>query len=154
MKNKMRKIRKNLSSYAQSYDFPTSHWTSNMLDRLMKRMDRHLFSSGNFHGSFDTANRTIRAWALILNFAPSNPITRKKYGSNYSSPVARLNQFSYHESWLQNLLISASMGGYKFVPLNPWQLGYRRGERVWWWKKSFRNQASYRCRHKRIAPHN
>jgi len=49
-----------------------------MLDRLMQRMDRHLFSTQYFHGSLSSAELSIRGWALILNFAPSNPTTIKK----------------------------------------------------------------------------
>jgi hypothetical protein len=58
---------------------------------------------------------SIRGWALIQNFAPSNPRTVKMH-NDYQSPAGRLNSFQYHENWLQNLLISASLGGYKKPP--------------------------------------
>jgi len=73
--DKIGKLRSNLSKFSQAYDFPGSHRTSNMIDRLMQRMDRHLFSIQYFHGNRDSANLSIRAWALIQNFAPFNGST-------------------------------------------------------------------------------
>ena len=35
----------NLCRYSKAYDLPGCHRTSNMVDRLMQRMDRHLFST-------------------------------------------------------------------------------------------------------------
>ncbi|MFZ3098651.1 MAG: hypothetical protein WA081_19265, partial [Desulfosalsimonadaceae bacterium] len=95
-----------------------AHRTSNMLDRLMQRMDRHLFSVQYFHGSISAAKLSIRGWALIQNFAPSNPWTVDKY-NGFQSPAERLNFFRYHDNWLHNLTISASLGGYRSVPQNP-----------------------------------
>jgi len=112
------KLRQNISGYRKAYDFPGAHRTSNMLDRLMQRMDRRLFSSQYFHGSMAAAELSIRGWALIQNFAPSNPRTVEKY-NGLQSPAERLNQFRYHSNWLQNLLISASLGGYRSPPQNP-----------------------------------
>lgn len=118
MLHPIEQVRKNLSAFTSAYDFPGAHRTSNMLDRLMRRMDRHLFTTQYFHGTFKSAERHIRAWALLLNFAPSNPLTVKKY-HGLQSPAERLNQSRYHDNWLQNLLISASLGGYRNAPLNP-----------------------------------
>ncbi|MBF0286458.1 MAG: hypothetical protein HQM14_01455 [SAR324 cluster bacterium] len=53
----------------------------------------------------------------IYNFAPSNPQTIKRH-NGWQSPAERLNQFHYHECWLQNLLISASLGGFRGPPQN------------------------------------
>jgi hypothetical protein len=103
------KPQNNIACFSIAYDFPGAHRTSNMLDRLMQRMDRHLFSIQYFHGSLASAQLCIRAWALILNFAPSNPITVKKYAC-LQSPSERLNKFRYHDNWLENLLISTSLG--------------------------------------------
>jgi len=111
------KLRQNIDRYKAAYDFPQALRTSNMLDRLMQRMDRHLFSTQYFHGTMDSAQLSIRGWALIQNFAPSNPWTVKKYGG-LKSPAERLNQFRYHDSWLENLLTSASLGGYRSPPQN------------------------------------
>ncbi|WP_459918091.1 hypothetical protein, partial [Desulfocicer niacini] len=75
---KIKKIRGNLAQFTVAYNFPGSHHTSNMIDCLMQRMDRHLFSTQYFHGTFDSATLSIRTWALIQNFAPFNPQTIKK----------------------------------------------------------------------------
>ena len=114
---KIKKLRKNLPQFSQAYDFPDSHRTSNMVDRLMQRMDRHLFSTQYFHGTLKSANLNIRAWALIQNFSPLNPWTVKQKG--HVSSFQRVNGFQYHENWLQNLLISASLGGLGTGPPNP-----------------------------------
>jgi len=116
--NPIEKLRQNITDYSVAYHHPNSHRTSNMLDRLMRRMDRHLFSTQYFHGSMAAAELSIRGWSLIHNFAPWNPITVKKY-HGYQSPAERLNRFCYRESWLENLLISASLGGYRTPPQNP-----------------------------------
>lgn len=105
------KLKTNRDSYATAYDHKNAYRTSNMLDRLMQRMDRHLFSIQYFHGTLETSELNIRACALIYNFAPSNPNTVIKYNS-FKSPAERLNQHSYHQVWLQNLLVSASLGGF------------------------------------------
>jgi len=118
MTEKIKKLRDNIASFSIAYDHVGSHRTSNMLDRLMQRMDRHLFSAQYFHGFLSSAELNIRAWALILNFAPSNPITIKKHNGT-QSPAERLNHFRYHDNWLENLLISASLGGYRAPPPNP-----------------------------------
>jgi len=111
----IKKLRANISLYKVAYDFPGAHRTSNMLDRLMQRMDRHLYSTQYFHGSIAASELSIRGWALIQNFAPSNPRTVKKH-NGFKSPTERLNQFRYHDNWLENLLISASLGGYRGPP--------------------------------------
>ncbi len=62
-----------------------------------------------FHGHSHQANRFVRAWALIYNFAPYNKKTRKI--RQLISPAHKVNQFYYHENWLQNLLVSGSLNG-------------------------------------------
>jgi hypothetical protein len=114
----IKKLKQNISGYSPTYDFPEAHRTSNMIDRLMQRMDRHLFTTQYFHGSFQAAELSIRGWALIQNFAPWNPRTIKIH-DGFQSPAERFNKFRYHENWLQNLLISASLGGYRSPPRNP-----------------------------------
>jgi hypothetical protein len=108
----IKKLKENLSMYSKAYDLPGCHRTSNMIDRLMQRMDRHLFSTFYFHGSLDSAKLGIRGWALIHNFAPCNPLTVKKH-DGWKSPAEKINKFRYHECWLQNLLTSASLGGFR-----------------------------------------
>jgi transposase-like protein len=65
MLHPIKKLRENLYDYAKAYDLPGAHRTSNMVDRLMKRMDRHLFSTCYFHGSTSSDELNIRGWALI-----------------------------------------------------------------------------------------
>ena len=114
----IQKLRQNITDYSVAYHHPNAHRTSNMLDRLMQRMDRHLFSTQYFHGSMKAAELSIRGWTLIQNFAPWNPRTVKMHLGHHS-PAVRLNRFFYSESWLENLLISASLGGYRTPPQNP-----------------------------------
>ncbi len=116
--NPIKKLHENVKAYSMAYDYPGAHRTSNMIDRLMQRMDVHLFNTQYFHGSQASAELSIRGWALIHNFAPSNPHTVKKY-NGLSSPAERINQKKYHDNWLQNLLCSASLRGYRRPPLNP-----------------------------------
>ncbi len=113
---KLAKLHNHLDFYARAYYFPKAHRTSNMLERIMRLMDRHLFCMQYFHRKLESAVLTIRAWALIYNFAPWNPCTVHK--RRFKSPAPMLNGSYYHENWLQNLLISASLGGYRTPPQN------------------------------------
>jgi hypothetical protein len=92
--------------------FPEAYRTSNALDRLMKFMDRHAIAAQGVHSSLDKTTRHFRAFALLYNFTPSCPMITKSW-SHLKSPVARLNGFVYHPNRLQNLLIAASLGGYR-----------------------------------------
>jgi hypothetical protein len=65
-------------------------------------MDQHLFCTRYFHGSISSAELNIRGWALIHNFAPSNPLTVRKYGNGLASPAERLNKKRYHHSLYEN----------------------------------------------------
>jgi hypothetical protein len=114
----IKKLRKNIAAYRIAYDHPKAHRTSNMVDRLMQRMDRHLYSTQYFHGSMEAAQLSIRGWTLINNFAPYNPRTIILH-NGFKSPAERLNQFRYHNNWLHNLNVSASLGGYRSPPQNP-----------------------------------
>jgi hypothetical protein len=105
----------NVGLFGVAYDHPGSHRTSNMLDRLMNLLDRHLFSMRYFHGTKRSAELGIRGWALIYNFAPSCPETRKRHGGG-KCPAERLNGFRYRENWLENLLVSASLQGIQPLP--------------------------------------
>ena len=95
--------------FALAYEHPLAHRTSNMLDRHMNAMARWLDSARFFHGHWTSAERSIRAWALLHDFGPYCP--RSKASQNYSSPAHKLNGFVYHQNWLHNLLISTSMTG-------------------------------------------
>jgi hypothetical protein len=97
--------------FLKAYEHPTAHRTSNMLDRLMDHMDRRFYSARYFHGHLMTAEYAVRAGALLANFQPYCP--RAAVAERYQSPAHKLNGFVYHDNWLHNLLISASMGGYR-----------------------------------------
>jgi hypothetical protein len=99
------------SQFATAYDHPSAYRTSNMLDRHMDRMDRCFYSAQYFHGHLMTAEFKIRAWALLHNFQPYCP--RAQVAATYRSPAHKLNGFVYHDNWLQNLLVSSSMGGFR-----------------------------------------
>jgi hypothetical protein len=98
--------------YGQAYRQPQGHRTSNMLDRVMKLMQRYFDSGQHLHGSKEAIQRHSRAWALLHNFRPWSPASRRE-NSNWASPAERLNQHRYHPDWLHNLLVSASMAGYR-----------------------------------------
>ena len=116
--NPIKKLKDNVSFYSAAYDFKNAYRTSNMVDRLMQKMDQHLFNTKNFKGEFDSAKKSIRGWALIQNFAPYNPRTIKKH-KGARSPAEKINGKVYHDDWLQNLLVSSSMGGYYQPPQKP-----------------------------------
>jgi hypothetical protein len=92
------------------YAHPGCHRTSNLVDRLLRRLDYHLYCGQHLHGSAEVAERGLRGWALIHNFAPSCPWTVRET-PGLRSPAERLNGRWYHSEWLQNLLISARPPG-------------------------------------------
>jgi hypothetical protein len=98
-----------------AYRHPGGHRTSNMLDRLMRGMSRYFDHGQHLHGSGPACRLHCRAWALLWNFAPWHPATARE-NDNWRSPAERLNRHRYHEDWLQNLLISASLAGYRSAP--------------------------------------
>jgi hypothetical protein len=98
-----------------AYRHPDGHRTSNMLDRLMRGMNRYFDHGQHLHGSRGACRLHCRAWALLWNFAPWQPATRRA-NHDWRCPAERLNRHRYHEDWLQNLLISASMAGYRSPP--------------------------------------
>jgi len=100
-----------------AYDHPAGHRTSNMLDRVMRPMYRYFTDGQHLHGRRMT-ERHARGWALLYNFAPWSPATTRA-NDQWRCPAERLNRHRYHDDWLQNLLISASLGGYRTAPRNP-----------------------------------
>ena len=105
----VQKLCAKVDRFVLAYDHPLAHRTSNMLDRHMNLMAHWLDSSRFFHGHWVSAERSIRAWALLHDFGPYCP--RAKISQTYSSPAHQLNGFVYHPNWLHNLLISTSMSG-------------------------------------------
>lgn len=96
--------------YAQAYNHPGCHRTSNMLDRVMRSMNRYFEDSQHLHGRKESCQRHCQAWALLFNFRPWHPQTARA-NEGWRSPAERLNKHRYHDNWLHNLLISASLGG-------------------------------------------
>jgi len=83
-----------------------------MIDRLMRQQDRYLFTIQYFHGDFMSAELNVRAWAILHNFRPYCTRIADK-DSQLDCPATKLNRFRYADNWLENLLVSASMAGYK-----------------------------------------
>ena len=71
----------------------------------------------NLHGHQESSRLLIRGWAQIQNFALWNPRTREKNGAD--CPAERLSGFRYCDSWLENLRVSTSLGGYRHAPQTP-----------------------------------
>ena len=98
--------------YGVAYGYPGGHRTSNMLDRVMRSMSRYFEDGQHLHGSPGACGLHVRAWALLQNFRPWGP-EAVRANDGWRSPAERLNAHRYHDDWLQNLLISASLGGYR-----------------------------------------
>jgi hypothetical protein len=109
LKTALLKLCQKKAGFLPAYDFPTCLRTSNMVDRLMRGMDRYLFAHQGFHGTLSSAEYGIRSYCLLTNFRPFmyNP-TSGDTPRNCESPFTRLNEFTYHECWLQNLLVATS----------------------------------------------
>jgi hypothetical protein len=107
--------------YGTAYRHPDGHRTSTMLDRLMRAKTRYFEDAQHLHGSPGACALHCRAWALLHNFRPWHPATTRANGG-WRSPAERLNRHRYHDDWLQNLLVSASLSGYhrrNHSPHNP-----------------------------------
>jgi hypothetical protein len=98
--------------YGVAYDHGDGHRTSTMLDRVMKSMQRYFDAGQHLHGSPEAARRHVRAWALLHNFTPWGPEARRA-NDDWRSPAERLNRHRYHDNWLHNLLVSASLNGFR-----------------------------------------
>ena len=118
MKQKTLDLCDKRDAFSPSYDHSLAHRTSNMVDRLMRFLDRAFFNAQYFHGLPEAAESRVRALALLWNFCPSSPETVKKHGGQ-SCPAERLNGKCYADNWLENLLVSGSMNGVEHDPQNP-----------------------------------
>ena len=108
----VRKLCGRSKEYGLAYAHPGGHRTSNMLDRVMRSMSRYFEDCQHLHGSGRACERHCRAWALLHNFRPWHPATARA-NEGWRSPAERLNRHRYHDDWLQNLLVSASLAGYR-----------------------------------------
>jgi len=106
------------NQFSKRYDHPEAHRTSNMVDRLMKFLDRAFFNAHYFHGLPDSAESRVRALALLWNCCPSSPQTVRKHAGQ-ACPAERLNGKRYADNWLENLLVCGSMNGVEQDPQNP-----------------------------------
>ncbi|MBV8382452.1 MAG: hypothetical protein JOZ63_07585 [Planctomycetaceae bacterium] len=95
--------------YVLSYTHPACHRTSNAVDRPMNALYRLLYADRTLHGHLKTAEWRLRGWALLRNFRPFERQTQRRTGCQ--SAAHRLNKMKYHDNWLHNLYISASLGG-------------------------------------------
>jgi hypothetical protein len=98
--------------YGKAYGQPGGHRTSNMLDRVMRSMNRYFEGAQHLHGGERACELHCRAWALLCNFRPWHPAVARE-NAGWRCPAERLNEQRYHDDWLQNLLVSASLGGYR-----------------------------------------
>ena len=112
MREQVEKLCKRAKEYGEAYRHPGCHRTSTMLDRVMRSMSRYLEDSQHRHGSKEACEKHCRAWALLYNFKPWSPETQRA-NDGWHSPAERLNQHYYHDNWLHNLLVSASLAGYR-----------------------------------------
>lgn len=99
----------NAYRFSAAYDHPGCRRTSNMLDRHLDALDRYLYGLRYFHGHLASAELSLRGWALAHNFMPYCP--RAAPSKHFVSPTHRLNGFVYRQNWLENLFVSASLGG-------------------------------------------
>jgi hypothetical protein len=98
------------ADFKKAYAHPGAYRTSNALERLMNYQDRLLYAMQYFHGHPASASLYVRAMALVWNFHPYDQRTQKKYGAR-AAPFERINGFRYHDNWLENMMIAASMKG-------------------------------------------
>lgn len=111
-KEKVLELCANAKAFKLAYLHPGAYRTSNALERLMNYMDRLLYTAQYFHGKISSASLYVRAMAMMWNFHPYDRRTQSKYGLGVS-PFEQFNGFRYHDNWLENLLIAASIGGRK-----------------------------------------
>jgi hypothetical protein len=100
------------SLYQRAYDHPDAYRTSNMVDRLMRWLDRSLFARQYFHGTLTSANNGVRAWALLRNYYPYC-LRKLKDNNKLVCAASELNGFVYSSNWLENLIAASSMNGYR-----------------------------------------
>jgi len=98
--------------YAAAYEHPEGHRTSTMLDRVMRSMNGYWVGCQRLHGSDTAVELHSRAWALLHNFTLWSPQAQRANDA-WGSPAERLNQYRYHTNWLHNLLVSASLAGFR-----------------------------------------
>jgi len=105
------KLWKRTEEYSVAYDQPGCYRTSNQVDRPMNRIKRILYSGRGLHGHRVSSERRLRGMALLNNFRPFAP--RSNQPRHFQSPANRLSGKLYCKSWIENLVLAASLRGYK-----------------------------------------
>ncbi len=108
----VKKLCSRAREYGEAYRHGGGHRTSNMLDRVMRGMNRYFDNGLHLHGGEEACERHCRGWALLFNFRPWSPATVRA-NNGWRSPAERVNKHRYHDNWLQNLLVSASLAGFR-----------------------------------------
>jgi len=94
------------SNWSKVADGQTGERTGSvLLHAWLKIRDR----AKHLHGSCEACDQHCWAWALLYNFSPWHPVTAED-SHGWQSPGERLDQHRYRDNWLENLLISASLG--------------------------------------------
>jgi len=104
--------------FIQSYDHRYAHRTSNMVDRLMKFLDRACFKWPIFPWNVRVRREPGPRVGVAVEFLSLVSRTVKKYHGQ-ACPAERLNGQRYADNWLENLLISGSMNGVDMDQQNP-----------------------------------
>jgi hypothetical protein len=115
VREKVRSLCGKRGAFVPADAHPGCHRTSTPVGRLSRRLDDHLDCGRHPHGSPTAAERGLRGGESIPDFAPSCPETVRE-SAGLRSPAERLNGRRYHAERLQNLLVSASLGGYRSPP--------------------------------------
>ena len=102
-----------VGNFANGYVYKDGYRTSNTVDRPMNVLDRCLFHRQSFHGHLQTTENKLRAWAILYNFRPFCARTSKYKNKNQLSRAEQLNAHRYSNNWLQNMLVFASMNGFR-----------------------------------------
>lgn len=110
VRDKLLKLKAKAPQFTIVFVLPKAARTSNQVDRLMNYQDRLLYAMQYFHGTWATTQQAVRAMAMLWNF---HPYCRKIQAMepHSQSPFEDLNGFRYHDNWLRNLLIAASLNG-------------------------------------------
>jgi hypothetical protein len=111
VKDKVLRLCDKAPEFKKTFSHPQAYRTSNALDRLMNYQDRILYNIRYFHGNRSSALLYLRSMALVWNFHPYS--TRSRHEGLRASPFEELNGFQYHSNWLQNMLVAASLGGWR-----------------------------------------
>ena len=121
VRKKILKLKINASAFKVTFDLPEAARTSNAVDRLMNYQDRLLDAMQYFHGTLVSANQAVRAMAILWNF---HPYCQKVQAlePRSMSPFEDLNGFRYHDHWLRNLMIAASLNGRGTAQSSPHKL--------------------------------